>query len=95
MPHTLKTMNATKIPISLHLCEYLMLNERSKYSSVFLNEQNWQSEVESGLVRYPPARAMYWSMYCEHVIPAGGGMVEYSTSEQVICCPPSPRNHPS
>lgn len=29
-------------------------------------------------------------MYCEHVIFAGGLMVEYSTSEHVIRCPPSP-----
>jgi len=47
----LNTMNAMKIPTSLHLFEYLILNERSKNSSVVLNEQNWQAEVESGLVR--------------------------------------------
>lgn len=87
----MNAMNAIKIPTSLHLFEYLMLNERSKNSSVFLKEQNLQSEVESGLVRYPPAREMYGSMYCEQVKPEGGLMVEYSTSAQVISCPPSPK----
>jgi hypothetical protein len=52
-----------KIPTFLHMCEYLMLNERSKNSSVVLNEQNRQASVESGLVKYPPARELYWSMY--------------------------------
>jgi hypothetical protein len=79
-----------KIPTFLHLCEYLMLKERSKNSSVVLNEQNRQASVESGLVRYPPAREMYGSMYCEHVKPEGGLMVAYSTSAQVISCPPIP-----
>ena len=51
----MKTMNPVKIPTSLHLFEYLMLNERSKNSSVFLNGQNRQSEVEFGLEIYPPA----------------------------------------
>ena len=32
-------------------------------------------------------------MYCEQVRPAGGFIVEYSTAEQVICCPPSPKRH--
>jgi hypothetical protein len=90
--HTLNAMNTIKIPTSLHLFEYLMLKERSKNSSVVLKEQNWQAEVESGLVRYPPARDMYGSMYCEQVIPEGGLMVAYSTFEQVISCPPSPKH---
>ena len=50
-PRTLNTINAIKIPTSLHLFEYLMLNESSKNSSVSLNEQNRQAEVECGLVR--------------------------------------------
>lgn len=49
--HTLKAINAMKIPTSLHLFEYLMLNEKSKRSSVVLSEQNWQAVVASGLVR--------------------------------------------
>lgn len=87
-------MNAAKNPTSRHLCEYFKLKERSMNSSVVLNEQNRQAVVEFGLVRYPPAREIYGSMYCEHVRPLGGLMVEYSTSEQVISCPPSPECHP-
>ena len=88
-------MNPIKNQTSFHLFEYLMLNDSSKNSSVVLNGQNRQFELESGLARYPPARAMYGFMYCEHVLPAGGLTVEYSMSEQVICCPPSPKHHPS
>ena len=50
-PHTLNTMNVQKIHTSLHLCEYLMLNVRSKNSSAVLNGQNLQAVVESGLIR--------------------------------------------
>jgi hypothetical protein len=65
-------MNTIKIPISLHLFGYLVLNEGSKNSSVVLNERNWRAAVELGLVGWPPARDIYGSMYCEQVIPAGG-----------------------
>ena len=47
----MNTINAIKIPTSLHLFEYLMLNERSKNSSVVLNGQNWHAVVASGSAR--------------------------------------------
>ena len=47
----MNTIAAAKIPTSLHLFEYLILNVRSKNSSVVLSEQNRQAAVEFGLVR--------------------------------------------
>ena len=51
-----------------------------------LNKQNQQTVVEPRLVRYPPVQEMYRSTYCKQVIPAGGLMVMYLMSEQLISC---------
>ena len=75
-------MNARKMPISRHLWAYVMLNELRRNASVSRKAQYWHASVADGLVRYPPAKLMNGSKYCEQVCPLGGSSVTNSEEEQ-------------